>query len=185
MGKIENLHAEPFADALEKDPTFGFWLLRKTVFADFADEARLLNREMLAKRSPTAKNWWQSHYQEKSRCGCAGCCGRETDILAIFQNATGMRFALHIEVKHPGDGFKKKDQAAAYPLRAQCWVKKTPERVLAHAYATTALLFSNNKRDEYAPHLGHFRTLITLEEVKENFPNASARGSGQIPTLSM
>ena len=60
MGKIENLHAEPFADALEKDPTFGFWLLRKTVFADFADEARLLNREMLAKRSPTAKNWWQS-----------------------------------------------------------------------------------------------------------------------------
>jgi hypothetical protein len=86
-----------------------------------------------------------------------------------------LRFALHIEVKYPGDRFKKAGrQAEAYPIRAQCWIAKTPKYVLPHARATTALLFSEQNRLKFAPHLKHFDTLITLEDVEKNFPNATA-----------
>ena len=36
--------------------------------------------------------------------------------------------------------------------------------------------FVARKLTEYAPHLGHFETLITFEEVEKNFPNASSSG---------
>jgi hypothetical protein len=60
-----------------------------------------------------------------------GCNGQETDLLAVFEAPTGLRFALHVEVKNPGDSFSKTDQAPAYPVRAKCWSTegKTPKRV--------------------------------------------------------
>jgi hypothetical protein len=45
--------------------------------------------------------WNLSHCTEK--CRCQGCSGQETDILAIFEAATGTRFGLHFEVKQPAD----------------------------------------------------------------------------------
>uniref|UniRef100_UPI001954E85E hypothetical protein n=1 Tax=Escherichia coli TaxID=562 RepID=UPI001954E85E len=85
----------------------------------------------LAKRSPGTRTWWRSHYHRK--CSCIGCSDQETDLLAIFEPTAGGRFALHIEVKHPADGFESNGrQAEAYAARAECWSTpgKTPDRVL-------------------------------------------------------
>jgi hypothetical protein len=176
-GPIEFIYAEPVADALVADPTFRKWVLGQTKFAKYADGAtKLLHEDMFAKRTDSAENWWRSHFNPV--CQCFGCCGgKETDLLAIFKAATGLSFALHFEVKHPDDRFnkKKRDQALAYPERAQCWVKKTPNTVLAHKNTTTVLLFSERKRQEYAPHLEHFKTRITWEKVEKQFPNVWAR----------
>ena len=55
-GRLELLYAEPFAEALVGDLAFRSWVLKQTKFASFADEAKLLHCEMLAKRSPRAKS---------------------------------------------------------------------------------------------------------------------------------
>ena len=171
-GNIEYQYAAPFAEALVSDPNFRSWLLRQTKFAEFAGNARLMDREMKAKRSASAQSWWRSHYTEK--CRCDGCGGRETDLLAIFEAAKGVRFALHVEVKQPNDKFDPdKRQGERYSVRAQCWARKAPAAVLPHTMAATMLLFSESKRHEYSPHLAHFGTLITFEDVQKNFPKAA------------
>ena len=169
-GSVEFTYAEPFANALVDDPSFRAWVLRKTKFADFAVGAKLLHEEMQAQRSATT--FWRSHYTEK--CRCQGCSGQETDILAIFEATTGMRFALRFEVKHPGDKFPtKKDQAANYAIRAQCWVASPPNAVLPHEDAATVLLCSKSKLREYARHISKFGSVITFEEIATMFPNAT------------
>ncbi len=168
-GYSERRYAEPFAEALVNDPVFRSWVLRQTIFANYADEARLLHREMHAQRNGNAKTWWRSHFTEA--CRCSGCSGRETDLLAIFGTATALRFAIHVEVKHPADKFNNETQAPAYPVRAQCWAASAPESVLQHDRATTALLCSARKLPEYAKHLRHFETLITFEDIEKAFPN--------------
>jgi hypothetical protein len=166
--KTESLYAEPFAEGLVSNAVLRSWVLHRTEFAEFADEARLLHREMLAVRSAGARNWWQSHYTEA--CRCAGCRGQETDLLAIFETEARQRLAIHFEVKHPRDDFKKPTQAACYAIRAQCWVNSPPNRVLPHHRATTALLCSASRLPDYAPHLRHFQTVVTFEDVEQNFP---------------
>lgn len=149
----------------------GSW--RQTEFAPFASCAKLLHEEMKLRRGGVSQNWWRSHFTETYRC--AGCSGKETDLLAIFETETGFRFAIHIEVKHPGDRFKKDGiQSRGYPLRAHCWTGKPPKNVLPHHQATTALLFSEAKSAEYAGHLSHFKTRITFESLRKNFPHATA-----------
>lgn len=168
-GSVEFLYAEPFANALVTDPAFRTWVLRRTRFAVFADEAHLLQDEMRAKRSKQAATWWRSHFTEK--CRCQGCRGQETDLLAIFETATGSRFGLHIEVKQPLDKFpREKDQAANYALRAGCWVSSAPKNVVPHTDATTVLLCSATKLAEYEPHLPKFGAVITFEEIAGEFP---------------
>jgi hypothetical protein len=176
----ELMYALPFANALVIDRGFRSWVLRKTKFADFAEQARLLDKEMLAKRSKGTKYWWRHHYHTK--CPCFGCRGkeeskesRETDIFAVFEAAPEDCFALHIEVKYPGDKFSKKEQAPAYRHRAKCWATpgKTPEKVLPHNDATTMLLFSEAQRGGFAPYIPHFDVPITFEQIRENFPSAT------------
>ena len=168
-GYNERRYAEPFAEALVNRPIFRSWVLRQTIFASYADDARLLHREMHAQRSAGAETWWRSHFTED--CRCFGCSGQETDLLAIFEAATRFRFALHVEVKHPNDKFKKPNQAPAYPVRARCWVAKTPYKVLPHAAATTVLLCSTRKLSEFARHLRYFETLTTFEDIEKEFPD--------------
>jgi hypothetical protein len=170
-GEKELTYAGPFDNALVSDPAFRTWVLQHTIFSTFVD-AQLLHREMQMKRN--AKYWWRSHFTEA--CRCQGCSGQETDLLAIFEAETGFRFAVHFEVKHPGDKFKEGGrQAASYPVRAQCWSSegKTPAKVLRHSMATTALLCSNAKLIEYADDIPHFANVLTFEEIKRRFPNAS------------
>jgi hypothetical protein len=152
-GWKEFAYAEPFANALVDDPAFRTWVLQQTKFAAVADGSRVLNEEMGKRRSSSSTSWWRSHYTTK--CPCQGCDGgQETDILVIFEATSGMRFALHFEVKQPEDRFPTdKDQAANYKARAECWAKtNTPKAVLPHACAATVLLCSAQKREEYTPH---------------------------------
>jgi hypothetical protein len=169
-GEKERQYAEPFANALVNDSAFCIWVLKQTEFAELADNARLLHREMKLHRSAIAQNWWRSHFSET--CRCLGCSGKETDILAIFESDTGLRVALHIEVKHPGDTFKKDGlQAAGYPKRAACWADQAPSNVLPHHQASTMLLFSAQNARKYETHLAHFKTLITFESIENTFPS--------------
>ena len=168
-GHKELLYAEPFANALVENDEFRSWILKRTKFAPYADSAKVLAGEMLAQRSVGTKYWWRSHYTES--CRCFGCSGHETDLLAIFEDAKRERFALHVEVKHPGDSFKKENQARAYPERAKCWVRNPPAPVLVHSDATTALLFSDARRGDYGGNLRHFDVRITFEDIRKEFPD--------------
>jgi hypothetical protein len=171
-GSVEFKHAEPFANALVVDLAFRSWVLRQTKFAAFAEGARLLHEEMRARRGGGTATWWRSHYTEK--CRCQGCSGQETDILAIFEVATGIRFGLHFEVKQPTDKFPAhKDQAGNYALRAKCWATSAPKAVLPHADAATVLPCSASKLEEYSPHLSEFGSVITFEEIAKVFPGAT------------
>jgi hypothetical protein len=171
-GEKERQYAQPFAEGLVSDAAFRGWVLRQTEFASLADNARLLHAEMKQRRSGASQNWWRSHYTEA--CRCPGCSGKETDILAIFEAESGCRFAVHFEVKHPTDKFKKDGvQSRGYPLRASCWIAKPPSNVLPHHLATTALLFSAARAEEFAAHLPYFKTLITFESLRQNFPQAT------------
>ena len=80
--------------------------------------------------------------------------------------------ALHIEGKQPDDD-PKKDQAANYALRAECWVRQALERVLPHAAAETMLLFSERRRADYAPHIPKFGSHLTFEEAAQAFPGVA------------
>jgi hypothetical protein len=170
-GAVEFAYAEPFANALVEDSSFRAWVLRQTKFSE-AEGADILHEEMMAQRNATT--YWRSHFTEK--CRCQGCSGQETDIFAVFEGATGIRFALHFEVKQPRDKFPaNKDQAANYAFRAKCWVDNLPQAVLAHDDAATVLLCSASKLREYARHLPKFGSIITFEEVNKNFPNLYCR----------
>lgn len=172
-GSLEYQYAAPLAQALVDDPAFRKWVLLKSEFADYAD-ARLLNSEMEAhRRSPNAE-WWRFHFY--SSCDCEGCTGgRETDILAVFEANNGSRFALHFEVKQPKDRFSPHSlQERRYPLRAACWVRKTPPKVLPHQAASTGVFFSEKSRSKFAPYIHNFRTQITFEEVENAFPPIAA-----------
>jgi hypothetical protein len=168
-GRHELKYAKPIADALAENAQFRRWLLSRTKFHDVALEARLLHEEIISRRSRGTKYWWRSHYSEV--CRCVGCRGQETDLLAIFETSSGDRFALHVEVKHPGDRFDdKKEQAAAYPVRARCWVNNPPKSVLPHRDATTMVLFGEAKRSQFDRHLAHFESQVSWEEIEAAFP---------------
>jgi hypothetical protein len=167
-GSVEYTYAEPIARGLQTNAFFRTWLISRTEFADMSD-ARLLDSEMKAWRGNSSAEWWRFHFTEK--CRCAGCSGKETDILSIFEATSGVRFAIHFEVKHPQDKFEKDGvQSKGYPLRAQCWVTNPPTNVLPHNKASTIFLFSEKKRQKFEAHLACFKTLI-IEEVRKAFPS--------------
>lgn len=168
-GAQEARFAGPFAEALRSNPRFRTWLLSRTEFRGYAATATLLDEDMQARRSKSATSWWRSHYRVS--CLCSGCRGgQETDLLAIFEAAGCYRFAIHVEVKQPKDRFPTdRDQAANYIARARCWIDNPPLSVLRHQSAATMLLCSKAKVSEYAPHLAHFGSVVTFEEISEEF----------------
>lgn len=167
-GMKELAYAQPFADRLQRDSAFRSWVLQKTVFKNDADNARLMAGEMLALRGAGTQFYWRSHYSE--RCRCAGCSGQETDLLSVFEASSGARFAIHTEVKHPGDKFSSPRQAASYRLRAACWCAKPPKSVVPHTKAATMLLCSQEKLGEYGSNVMHFDTVLTFEQIELAFP---------------
>jgi hypothetical protein len=169
-GGLEFQYAEPFANGLVGDLEFRSWVLSQTKFGGVAQTATVLHKEMAAKRSAKAENWWRSHFSE--RCRCPGCSGQETDLLAIFEAPDRDRFALHFEVKQPTDHFPKgKDQAANYALRASCWVANPPAAILSHGDAATVLLCSQARLRGYGDQPRKFDSVITFERIAAEFPN--------------
>ncbi len=168
-GGIEWQYAEPIARALVEEQDFRIWVLSHTQFAGYAPEAKLLHNDMKALRTPSAETWWRSHYTEK--CRCPGCSGQETDLLAVF-NAGQTRFALHFEIKRPGDVFPhNKDQARNYSLRAYCWTKSPPPRILPHDHAATLLVYSEDQRFDFLPHIEKFDASFTFEDASVALPS--------------
>lgn len=167
-GGIEWTYAEPIARALVESRDFRCWFLQQTRFSEHAEEAVLLNEEMQARRAASAETWWRSHFTEK--CRCPGCSGQETDLLAVFARGS-FRFAIHVEVKRPGDKFpKQKDQAHNYSLRAQCWARRPPSAILPHHDADTMLIFSKSQQEEFAPHRAKFGASATFEAISRALP---------------
>jgi hypothetical protein len=150
--KIEFPYARPIADALLSDETFRQWFLADTKFAPIAanvlplpdDQARL-------RTTPSARKWWWfNHYCTKdSRCSCKIGTGLETDILIVFAAPDNYRFAVHVEVKPPGEKLKE-GQAETYPRRAECWANPSTRQrsVLAHKDFVTILVCGENLRSD-------------------------------------
>ena len=174
-GSVEYRYAAPIAKALVDDEAFRRWVLKQSKFAASAD-ARILHEEMKSYRRNTTAEWWRFYFTEG--CRCLGCSGKETDIFTVFEKGSE-RFAIHFEIKQPKDKFKSDGvQARGYPLRADCWAKSPPPRVLPHEYAATGIFFSEEKRKEYAPFLDNFQTQITFEEIEREFPQLAVWREG-------
>jgi len=127
---------------------------------------------MKAHRNSPNAEWWRFYFTES--CRCAGCSGKETDLFTVFEARNGQRFAIHFEIKQPADRFKQDGiQSKGYALRAECWAKNPPPKVLPHTDASTGLFFSESKRKEYAAHLDCFDAKITFEEIAKEFPEVA------------
>lgn len=96
-------------------------------------------------------------------------------MLAVFEVEDGYRFAVHVEVKAPGDDFGLL-QAVDYGRRARCWAGegRAPGTVLPHHDATTVLCseraFAERRRAEVAL----FETMVFFEDIAawiEHFPD--------------
>jgi hypothetical protein len=171
-GSIEYRYAEPIARGLLADPDFRRWVLSKSKFVEVAG-ARLLKDDVVQHRKNPVAEWWRFHFS--MICDCLGCSGgRETDIFTVFEGPTGLRFAMHFEVKQPADGFQpKRLQEQRYPIRANCWIQNAPPTVLPHKDASTGIFFSERKRAKYAPLLNSFDAKITFEEIEREFPRVA------------
>jgi hypothetical protein len=172
-GSIEYAYATPIAEALAEMDSFKRWFIGRTRFADDSN-AVLLHNEMRLARSQVAENWWRSHFTEA--CRCRGCSGQETDLLAIFRKGDGSRFALHCEVKQPKDEFPTgKNQGINYNLRARCWSRSSPPKVLQHDDADTLLICSKFRLSDYGTNTTPFGTIVTFEQIAREFPDVGAR----------
>jgi hypothetical protein len=150
--------------------------LEQTEFASYCHTAVLLDEEQRAFRSPSAENWWRSYWAGRSYRYKNECGERETDLFAIFQAESGFRFALHVEVKAPGDRFGL-EQARDYRRRAACWAgaERNPKTVLPHDKATTVLCCERTFADEHAAEALQFTSIVTFEEIAErlsDFPDS-------------
>lgn len=135
-------YARPIANALIERADFRRWFMRGTPYEVGASEATVLVQQHRSLRSPNIKNpfWFNCFCGKDSRCECRVGTGIETDILLIFEFATGGRLALHIEVKPPGTPLGE-GQAESYPRRAACWANPAtrPKTVPHHENFITAI----------------------------------------------
>ncbi len=175
-GSNEYRYARPLAEALRANRQFRSWFLGKTKYATFSDAAVLLDEKQKLARSPSAENWWRSYYAGSAYRFKKECGERETDLLAVFEVEHGFRFALHIEVKAPGDRFGT-GQARDYNRRAICWAGngRNPKTVLPHNEGTTVLCCEAKFREDHVSEAKMFASIVTIEEIAEhlsNFPDA-------------
>lgn len=165
-GANEYRYASPVAGALEQRNDFRRWLLGRTKFSLHAEGARLLCDQQRLTRSLSAENWWRSYWVSRAYEHFHECGERETDLLAIFETPNSFRFALHIEVKAPGDRFGV-EQAADYRRRANCWKgrDRAPRTVLPHDDAATLLLCDRGFAGRNAAKVAFFDTVFFHDEI--------------------
>jgi len=170
----EWLYGDPFAEASLHNSEFRQWVIERTPHKTLAKNTTVLANDMLNIRSNNTQFWWRSFVC--SECECQGCRnGKETDLLLIIENSENVRFAIHVEVKHPWDIFSNSEQPSNYSIRANCWLtnaglEHSHRRILRHDHSSTLLLCSENRLDEYGSNAQFFDSLITFQEVKRSFP---------------
>jgi hypothetical protein len=119
----EFLYARPIANGLLSAGQFREWFLAGTKFGARASDAEAQAEEQAALRTTeNSRRWfWFNYWCPKDRrCECRGEKGIETDILLIYQSPDHFRFAVHVEIKPPGEGLLT-GQAESYPRRGLCW----------------------------------------------------------------
>jgi len=165
-GPKELRYAAPIADALLNDRNFLIWFVEQTRFSSYADSCRVMAREQKATRSQVASNWWRHYYVGKNSCRCNDCRERETDLLAVMETKGGYRFALHVEVKAPGDPLRL-DQGLDYTKRAHCWAGRgnAPKTVVPHDAACTALICERSFSVERKNITQEFSAIILIEDI--------------------
>jgi hypothetical protein len=162
-------YAKPIADGIVEDDSFRRWLISQTRFSSSAGDARSLWKEQLERRAPGTPHWWRHYFVGKKSCACKQCGERETDILAVFENSVGFRFALHVEVKSPRDKLSI-DQAKNYKTRSECWSgrEKSHKTVLQHDEATTMLVCSSEFARTEMSKISEFDVVLGFDEVTQH-----------------
>jgi hypothetical protein len=143
----EFLWARPIAQAILADASFRQWFLSKTRFANLAllAQPQVLQQASL-RTTPNARKWfWFNYFCARKNCECRIETGIESDILIILKATNGLSFAVHIEVKCPGDGLDP-GQAESYSRRGRCWANSTtrPHFVLEHEDFLTMIVCDDN-----------------------------------------
>jgi hypothetical protein len=112
-------------------------------------------------KNPYWFNYWCG---KDTRCVCRIGTGIETDILLIFNCASGRRLGVHIEVKRPGERLEN-GQAESYPHRAACWANPAtrPRTVLPHDEFLTMIACGRDAAGD--ERLGHFDKILFHDEV--------------------
>ena len=164
-------YALSIAEALASETTFRVWFLEQTIFRQHAVNARLMLEEQKSTRSKSSETWWRSYWTGSSYPYFADCGERETDLLAVFESKVDFRFALHIEVKAPGDRFGD-NQARDYPRRAACWKgrDRAPRTVVPHDDATTVLCCPIAFAEKHKAEAAHFDTVVSHEQTATVLP---------------
>lgn len=162
-------YAKPIADGIVENDSFRRWLISKTKFSSSAEDARSLWKEQLARRTRGTPHWWRHYFVGKGSCACKQCGERETDILAVLENADGLRFALHVEVKSPRDKLSI-DQARKYKARSECWSgrERAPRTVLPHDQATTMLVCSSEFANAEKSKVSEFDVVVRFDEIAQH-----------------
>jgi len=140
-----------------------------TKFADYALDAQSLGEQQANLRTTlNSRKWfWFNHWCTKDRyCECRGEKGIETDILLIFEASDQFRFAVHIEVKPPGENFLP-GQAESYPRRGSCWATPTARQktVLAHDDFVTILVCGDNLKSD--SRISNFTKVVLHHNIEQ------------------
>jgi hypothetical protein len=154
---LEFRYARPLARAIMTRPDFRHWLLRRTKYASVAAGSCPVPKlqAKIRKKKEQRRWYWFNHFC-RDTCSCQvegwkpGDTRRtETDILIILREPFGLNFALHIEVKPPGEDFRQW-QAETYPRRGKCWSnpETRPATVLEHVGFVTLLACDKNLKGD-------------------------------------
>lgn len=138
-------------------PDFRRWILARTKYANVAaDSCPLPKFQAKMRNTREQRRWYWFNHFCRDTCSCQveewkprDKRRTETDILIILREPSGSNFAVHVEVKPPGDDFRKW-QAETYPRRAKCWSspQTRPATVLEHVGFATLLACGENLRDD-------------------------------------
>lgn len=144
---------------LRDNPKFQEWFLGKTRFANRPSKC-ILSRSDHPWTTVTieVKNAATGKTESIRRQG-------ETDILVVFEDDSGERFALHIENKIAGGKFTK-HQPEGYPKRAEKWVGQ--EKYGNYTEWETILVAPVEFKERLSEQASRFGVYISHEEIAEH-----------------
>jgi hypothetical protein len=139
--------------ALRTDDEFLLWFIGHTRFAGRYSR-RILIRDDYAWGAPLGG---QSKF-------------RETDILLVCEDASNVRFAIHVENKGPKRGFDP-GQARDYPLRAEAWARV--DKWGGYSEWECVLVAPASHLSSYPEECAFFDTHISYEAIEGRLGNFS------------
>lgn len=171
---LEFRYARPLAKAIMTRPDFRHWLLAGTSYASVAAHSYPVpRRQARLRKTRDQRRWYWFNHFCRDTCSCQveewkpeDRRRTETDILIVLTEPSGSRFAVHIEIKPPGDEFRKW-QAETYSRRAKCWAKPEtkPATVLGHDGYVTLLVCGDNLKSD--PRIKNFDDVFYHSDIAE------------------